>query len=187
LIGVEKEADLAPLFECLLPFFPKCSLCIHMIGASMSDKIPQDKRALLMKSASNDSTVFISLNQGVYAPTHYDATQFKLPDNFPKEMLKEQNFGQDKPDLVIALNAGLLQHNEWAPTLKFLAEQDGLLYVTERMEQGGVAAAQNMHMIGGAVRGLVEPNPFRQPTLDFKKDVNIPGWSNGYVFVFGKA
>lgn len=110
LIGVEKEADLASLFECLLPFLPKTLLCIHMIGLGISETLPQDKRAILLASKSNDSSLFISINHGQYSPAHNDASAFKLPPDFPKELSDTQNFGQEQPDFVIALNANLIGH-----------------------------------------------------------------------------
>ncbi|KAI8911062.1 hypothetical protein EDD86DRAFT_204302 [Gorgonomyces haynaldii] len=186
LLGPEKEADLLPLFEALLPFFPKTDLCIHMVGPNIAQDIPPQNRAMLLKSTANDSSIFISINPGIYSPEHHSAAAFKLPAEFPKELLVGQNFGQEKPDLVIAMNAALLQYQEWAPTLKFMIEQDATLYVTERMENMAHGVASNIHMLGGKLTVPVEANPFKQPVLDFKKDVNLPGWSNGFLFALGK-
>ena len=185
LLGPEKEADLLPLFECLLPFFPKWEICIHMIGPQISNDIPAHNRAMLLKSQSNDNSLFISLNPGNYTPQHHDASLFKLPDEFPKDLLKGQNFGQGKPDLVIALNANLLGYPDWAPTLKFLCDAKQTVYITDRMEQMAHAVTANIHMVGGKMVVPVQANPFRQPVFDFKKDVNLPGWSNGFLFAVG--
>lgn len=186
LLGVEKEADLAPLFEVLLPFFPKCQLCIHMIGLNVSQTLPQDKRAILLKSMSNDSTIFVTMQPGMYSPQHYNADAFKLPDSFPKELIKDNNFGQGKPDVIIALNGNIMAQQEWAPTVRFLVEQDAELYVTDRMEATLSGLVSSLHLIGSRCVVATQPNPFRQPLLDFKKDVNLPSWSNGYICSLAK-
>lgn len=185
LVGAEKEADLLPLFEALLPFFPRAQLCIHMIGPNISPDIAPNHRAMLLKSISNDNSIFISLNRDIYGPQHYDASAFKLPDEFPEQMLKDQNFGQDPPDLIIALNAGLLHHEEWAGALRFLASAEATIYCTEPLEQMAVAVGMNAHMVGGRLMAPIQPNPFKQPIFDYKTNVNIPAWSNAFLFAFG--
>ncbi|KAJ3324095.1 hypothetical protein HDV06_000636 [Boothiomyces sp. JEL0866] len=185
LVGVEKEADLLPLFECLLPFYPKTDIAIHMIGNKICADIPPQQRAMMIKSQSNDSSIFISLNPTFYAPQHLDASAFQLPPEVPKEVLKQQNFGTDKPDLIICLNAGLVTQQEWGPFLQMVCKSDRKLLVTERVETLCNAALINIPKIGGKPGVQTHPNPFRQPLYDFKKDVNLPGWSNGFIFGIG--
>ncbi|KAJ3276599.1 hypothetical protein HDV01_004132 [Terramyces sp. JEL0728] len=185
LVGVEKEADLLPLFECLLPFYPKTDIAIHMIGNKICADIPPQQRAMMIKSQSNDSSIFISLNPTFYAPQHLDASAFQLPPEVPKEVLKQQNFGTDKPDLIICLNAGLVTQQEWGPFLQMVCKSDRKLLVTERVETLCNAALVNIPKIGGKAGVQTHPNPFRQPLYDYKKDVNLPGWSNGFIFGIG--
>jgi hypothetical protein len=181
LVGVEKEADLIPLFEVLLPLIPNTDLCIHMIGNNVSKDIPPQQRAMMIQSAGNKSSVFVTLTTSFYTPQHLDATAFQVPGNVPPEVLAQHNFGTDKPDLVIALNASLVVHQEWGQVVAMVAQSKTKMLITERVEQLCNAAEMNLPRLGTQLTVATHPNPFRQPLYDFKKDVNLPGWSNGFI------
>jgi hypothetical protein len=181
LVGVEKEADLFPLFEILLPFFPKTDVCIHMIGNNISKDIPPQQRAMMLQSAANDSSVFITLTTSIYAPQHLDASAFQMPGDVPPEILEKHNFGTSDPDLIICLNASLVVFPEWGQFLAMVVKSGRKLLVTEHMEQLCTAAEMNLPRLGSTLSVAAQPNPFRQPLFDFKKDVNLPGFSNGFI------
>ena len=103
LLGAEKEADLLPLFECLLPLIPKTDIAIHMIGNAISQDIPPQQRAMCIRSISAESSIFMSITPSLYQPQHLDGTAFALPDNVPEEVLASQNFGTGAPDLIIEI------------------------------------------------------------------------------------
>lgn len=115
-----------------------------------------------------------------------DASAFQLPESFPAKLLEGQNFGTVAPDLIIAMNASLLKYEEWPSTLRFILESGRKVYVTENIEQNVNAIAHYASHIGGMVKEPALPNPFRQPIFEFKKDVNLPGWSNGFICVLEK-
>ncbi len=186
LIGAEKEADLLALFECLLPFFPKTDIAIHMIGNNISPEIPPQQRAMAIRSVANDSSIFMSLSTSLYQPQHLDGSAFQLPPDIPQEILDSQNFGTGPPDLIIALNAALIIHQEWAPALQMIANSGKKFVITERMEQLCNAAIANLPRLNVKVSVPTYPNPFKQPIFDFSKDVNLPGWSNGFVMGIGE-
>ncbi|KAJ3371790.1 hypothetical protein HDU91_004935 [Kappamyces sp. JEL0680] len=187
LVGAEKEADLLPLFECLLPFFPKTDLAIHMIGNNISPDIPPQQRAMAIRSVANESSIFVSVTTSLYQPQHLDGSAFQLPDNIPAEIKASQNFGDCPPDLVIAMNAALVVHGEWAPVLAMIGKSGTKFLATERMEQLCNSAKANMPRLNTSVTVDTHPNPFRQPLYEFKKDVNLPGWSNGYIIGIGSG
>lgn len=182
IIGAEKECDLLPLFECLLPFFPKCHICIHMIGPEVSKHIEPAQRAIMLKSVSNDSTIFVTVQNGLYSPDHFSGVAFKLPKDFPTEMSNNNNFGQTAPDVVIAMNAALMAYPEWAQSLRTITEGGGELYVTDRMESTCYQTVHSLGMINSHSNVTIQTNPFRQPMIDFKKDVNLVGFSNGFIY-----
>ncbi|KAJ3000030.1 hypothetical protein HDV02_000982 [Globomyces sp. JEL0801] len=185
LIGVEREADLLPLFEILLAFLPKTDLCIHMIGPNISGAIPPELRAMILRSVANDSTLFISLNSVPYQAEHISGQAFQLPDSVPAEVKASQNFGESPPDLIIALNAELVAHQEWAETAAAIIQSQRKFVMTERIEQLCSATCANISRVGGKVTLPPHCNPFRQPVYEFKKDVNLPGWSNAYLLGLG--
>jgi hypothetical protein len=186
LLGVEKEADLLPLYECLLPLFPNTDLAIHMIGDKIAKDIPPQQRAMLIRSVQNNSSIFLSVSTSYYQPHHLDGSAFQIPQELPEDQLNKQNFGACKPDMIICLNAGLVVHQEWAQAIQAIAQSGVKLLVTERMEQLCNAAKQNLPRLNAKVGLDVQANPFKQPLYDFKKDVNLPGWSNGFIFGIGE-
>lgn len=182
MIGAEKEADMLPLFECLLPLLPKTDIAIHMIGNAIARDIPAPQRAMAIRSVQNESTLFMSVTSGLYQPQHIDGTAYKLPDDIPEEVLNSQNFGSGRPDLIIAMNAQLVVHGEWYPAMQMIVKSRIKFLVTERMEQLCNAVESNLPRLGAVMSEKTKPNPFKQPLYEFKKDVNIPGWSNGFYF-----
>ena len=185
MVGAEKEADMMALFEVLLPLFPKTDLAIHMIGNNISKDIPPQLRAMMIKSVSNDSSLFMSATTDIYQEQHLDASAFQLPDSVPAEVLAQQNFGNSKPDLIICLNASLIIHQEWAQSIAMIGQSGAKLLITERLEQLCNAAEMNLPRLGTKLSVAAHSNPFRQPLFDFKKDVNLPGWSNGFIMGIG--
>jgi hypothetical protein len=186
LVGAEKEADLLPLFEVLLPFFPNTSLCIHMIGPAISPSLPPEQRAILIQSKALNSSIFVSVSTSLYTQHHIDGDAFQLPPNLPEELKKAQNFGTGPPDLIIAMNAALVVHQEWAECIQIIAKSGKKFLITERMEQMCNAIAVNLPKIGVNLAFDAQPNPFKMPVFEFKKDVNLPGWSNGFIVGIGQ-
>ena len=186
MVGVEKEADMFPVFECMLALFPKTDICIHMVGAQVSPKIPMEQSSVLIKSVANESSILITLTAGVYGPQHIDGSTFQLPPEMPEEMKKELNYGQGKPDAVISLNAALVAHEEWGAILSCVANNDVPFFVTEQVEQMYRAAESALSNLGLRTTVEFQPNPFKQPIYQFKRNINLPSWSNAFIFGIGK-
>ena len=153
-----------------------------MIGNRIQPDIPAAQRAMAIRSVKNDSSVFLSVTPSLYQPQHLDGTAYKLPQDVPAEVLKSQNFGEGRPDLIIALNAELVVHGEWFPVLSMIAKSGVRFMISERMEQLCMAAEANIPKTGTTTSIKTQPNPFKQPLFEFRKDVNLPGWSNGFIF-----
>lgn len=171
------------LFECLLPLLPNIDLAIHMIGDKIAADIPSKQRIVLLHSVPNNSSIFITTSTCLYGQSHIDGTGY--PKELSDKSLKPQNLGTGKPDMIIALNAGLVTQKEWAPAIARIAKSGIKFLVTERMEQLCNAAQINLPTLNAKITVSPHLNPFRQPLFDFKKDVNLPGWSNGFIFGMG--
>ena len=176
-----------PLFECMLALFPKTDICIHMVGTSVSPNIPMEQSSVLIRSAGNESSILLTLTAGLYGAQHIEGTAFQLPPDMPEEMKNELNFGQGKPDILIALNAGLVAHDEWGAILSCIGKSGVKFLVTEQIEQMCLAATSILPDIGLKTIVETQPNPFRQPVYGFKKDINLPTWSNAFIFGIGSA
>jgi hypothetical protein len=153
-----------------------------MIGNNILAEIPSAQRAMAIRSIKNDSSVFISLTTSLYQPQHLNGTAYKLPKDVPKEVLESQNFGEGRPDLIIALNAELIVHGEWFPALTMIAKSGVRFLISERMEQLCHAAEANLSKASAKMTIPTHPNPFKQPLFEFRKEANLPSWSNGFIF-----
>ncbi|KAH6584561.1 hypothetical protein BASA60_000925 [Batrachochytrium salamandrivorans] len=185
LIGVEIEADYLGLFEVLLPMFPGTHVAIHMIGPSISGNIKAQHRSLAMRSEASMSSLFITLNTDLYHPKYLEGTAFPIPPNLPDKVKQIFNFGVGKPDLVIALNAAVMSYQEWKPCVQMLLEANQKVVFTDGLEQMGDALDSNLPHLGSRLSIKSTPNPFRHPVYQYRADVNLPSWSNGFFFGMG--
>lgn len=190
LIGVEQEADLLPLFEILLAFYVKTDFCIHFIGPKIAAEIPPPDRAIGFRSEANDSSIFMTLTTCLYTASHAEGKEFQIPDDVPEEIRKGRNLGDGKPDLVIALNPSLLQHQEWVPVVQHFGSiespADVPIVFTEGLEQMIEGTEANLPNIGCKLTLGTRVNPFRQPVYAFNPAVNLPAWANAFIFGMGK-
>ncbi|KAJ3056373.1 hypothetical protein HK097_007210 [Rhizophlyctis rosea] len=174
LVGAEKEADLSGLFEILLSFLPKTDIALHMVGPALSPRLRPDHSTLGIRNETLDSSLFMTVRHGMYGPDHLSGQVYKN-EGIP--------IGTDKPDVVIGMNAGLFTSPQWMPTLKLLVEEKQKCVFTEQMEQTVEIVKRNLAS-GPGLEVDFGPvvNPFRQPIWQFKKDVNLPGWSNAFMY-----
>ena len=179
LLGPEVECDLMPTFEILLALIPpKTDLAIHMCGPAVSPRLSGEHRGMYFKSEASDSSVLVTLFNSLYSPEHHSGAAFV------KESGGLMPFGKGEPDLVVILNGNLLAHETWIPSIKLLVDAGQKTLLTEPMEQGADAIGRNLPALGGSLSLGATLNPFRQPIYHFKKDTNLPGFSNAFIFGF---
>ena len=207
LLGPEREADLVHIYSYLLPLIPNTDLILHMIGPNVSKRLQpshqsyfftnRDQKQSTTSADSDDnkenmnqdkySTIFISLRSEEYGPAHNDGSVY-----FGLESSKR---GKSPPDLVVIHNAGVFQYPSWFPTLQLLAQKGQPTLLTEPIETGVEVMEKNFVAAVKLKRedvrmketgDDVEVNPFRGPIFQWKKEVNLPGWSNAFVTGFGK-
>ncbi|KAI9199856.1 uncharacterized protein BJ171DRAFT_199257 [Polychytrium aggregatum] len=171
LIGVEKEADLIPLFEILTAFMPNTKIVIHMIGPAISKRLRPEHRTYHFTSHTGKGSLSISLRPEMYIPPFLEGT---APE-------QEGSLAVEKPDVIIGLNTAFLAYQTWIPSLKMIIDKKQPSLFTEGMEQALEQVNKNLPMLGGTLSILPQVNPFRQPLFQFKKDMNLPAWSNGFI------
>ena len=173
IVGAGKEADLLPLFECLLPLFPKTDIFIHMIGKEIISSVNPKHCNMNIKSKSTDSSIFLSFTHGLYSQDFFSGEAFKFGDGVLTE-----------PDLVLCMNATLYSSKDWDAAIKMVLETTKPLIITEKMEQLCMGDMAKVFQINPSrkINIQLQPNPFRAPVFEFKKDVNFPAYSNGFIF-----
>ncbi|KAJ3075173.1 hypothetical protein HDU98_009010 [Podochytrium sp. JEL0797] len=172
LLGPEREADLIHCFSYLLPLLPNTDIIIHMVGPTVSKRLRPDHTSYTFKNST--STLYVSLTSAEYSLVHYDASYF---GSVNKKMQ-----GSSPPDLVLILNGGVFQYQTFAPTIKLLMDKGAKILFTEPIETSAVVMGKQFEsMKWKPLSTEVEVNPFRQPVFQWKKEVNLPGWSNGFI------
>ncbi|KAJ3325529.1 hypothetical protein HDU76_013147 [Blyttiomyces sp. JEL0837] len=175
LLGPEREADLVHILPHLMSFLPKTDIVLHMVGPSISKRLRPEHLSYTFKNET--STMHISLRSEEYQALHYDGSLFGLD---------RKTRGSVPPDLVVILNAAVFQYPNYAPTIKMLIDKGQRTIFTEPIETSVEIMGKQIAPLGGALSAAVQVNPFRQPVFQWKKEVNLPGWSNGFMAGFGK-
>lgn len=175
---MEAECDYLAVFEILLGLLPpKTDLAIHMIGPSVSQSIPSKYRYFSYKSAETDSNLVLTLTNSLYTEALYSGQQ--ISQDFPA-----LTFGKGTPTAVMILNGLLLGYETWIPSIQLIISKKAKVFCTEGMEQNAHGVGRNLVNLRHHLTVPVSPNPFRQPVFQFKKDANLPAWSNGFLFGF---
>ena len=89
--------------------------------------------------------------------------------------------GSGPPDMCIAMNAGLYAYESWESVVTYLYRNGGVLGVfSDYNEYSGVNCAG----LGGQYcRESLCINPFRQPRAMPVYSMNLPQFSNGFLYV----
>jgi len=89
--------------------------------------------------------------------------------------------GTGAPDMIIGLNAGLFAYDSWRSVIEYLDHHKGVVGVfTDYNEHSGM----NCAALGGA--SILHINPFRQPRAMPTYSMNLPQFSNGFIYVFNQ-
>ena len=90
--------------------------------------------------------------------------------------------GSGSPDMIMGLNAGLFAYESWRSVVDYLFHSKGVVgFFTDYNEHSCVHCAA----IGGG-RDTVCINPFRQPLAMPVYSMNLPQFSNGWIYVFNE-
>jgi len=94
------------------------------------------------------------------------------------------DIGSGPPDMIIGLNAGLYAYESWRCVVNYLYNSKGVVGVfTDYNEYSGVNCAA---LGGGKSRESLGMNPFRQPRAMPVYSMNLPQFSNGFMYVFNE-
>lgn len=90
--------------------------------------------------------------------------------------------GSGPPDMIIGLNAGLFAYESWRSVIVYLQQQGGVVGVfTDYNEHSGMNCAS---LGGSKSRKSLCVNPFRQPRAMPVMSMNLPQFSNGFMYAY---
>jgi hypothetical protein len=167
-VGIEKELNFLDLFKEVGFVLPQ-DLSVELVFVVREDMLPVSCR-----DNKEASTIHLTCNltlhlvSGTYGDT--------LDPNF--------DCGSGPPDMIIAMNAGLFAYESWRSVVAFLHRHNGIVGVfSDYNEHSGMNCAS----LGGAkARESLKVNPFRQPRALPVYSMNLPQFSNGFIYVYNE-
>ena len=168
IVGAEKEINFLDLFAEVAFLLPD-DISLLLVLVVRHDMLPKSVQATAGNTFNfpASSRLQITLISGTYGDS--------LDPNFDCGGV---------PDMVVAFNAGLYAYESWRSVLSYLEENKGVVGVfTDYNEFSGVQCAS----LGGSVsRESVRMNPFRQPRAMPVLSMNLPQFSNGFIYVMNQ-
>jgi hypothetical protein len=165
IVGAEKEIHFLDLFREVAFLLPN-DISLELVFVVRHDMLPPAVRSRMGNKFNVDllDRLRVTLVSGTYGGS--------LDPNF--------DCGSP-PDMIMAFNAGLYAYESWRSVVNYLNRNSGVVGVfTDYNEFSGVQCAS----LGGASsRESVRMNPFRQPRAMPVYSMNLPQFSNGFLFV----
>ncbi|ELU03975.1 hypothetical protein CAPTEDRAFT_186827 [Capitella teleta] len=153
LLGVEKEADLLPLFNELTVLLPNLELNLHFFGPGLSKKVHgrvhkhRSIKIILRRKLYHKSTLAASI-----------------------------------PDLVIGFNAGLAAYQSWQPTIECLKNTETPVFFTDYCRLSVDLSRKCLQSSRLGNLSDVTINPFYSPIREFNPEHLMPCFSNAFLF-----
>ncbi|KAL2621152.1 hypothetical protein R1flu_001357 [Riccia fluitans] len=178
-LGPEREVNMLQVFAELLAFFPSRHLHIDMIGPGVPSvrdgelldlrEYPKcsDEDCLCKTSFGSESRrcsrVTVKLWRGLYHDRYSDM--------------------ESSPQFIFAPNAGLAAFSSWQPTLKLISRSGIPAIFSDYCEEAAELALRSISSACTApVSHSVQLNPFRQPLCPRERLMNLPTYSNCFIF-----
>jgi hypothetical protein len=173
LIGIEKETNFIDFFRELGFLLPE-QVRIEMSWIIREDMFPESSNT----GSSTSSSALLSLQLtdntklSIIGGTYGDS----LDPNF--------DLAGGAPDMIIGLNAGLYAYESWRHVVSYLDNNPNIVGVfTDYNEYSGMNCAS---LGGSKAWQSLHINPFRQPRAMPVNCMNLPQFSNGFMYVFNE-
>ncbi len=125
-----------------------------------------------------------SYDRGIKIVLAANLTSYIQPGTFADTLDPLFDCGTGPPDMIVAFNAGLYAYKSWRSVIQFLNNHPGIVGVfTDYNEHSGLNCAS---LGGGKSRESLRINPFRQPRAMPVYSMNLPQFSNGFLYVFNE-
>ena len=165
-VGIEKELNFVDLFKEVGYLIPE-SINIEMTWIVREDMFPENgnKKQLSLQLTSN---LKLSIIGGTYGDS--------LNPTF--------DIDGGQPDMVIGMNAGLYAYESWRHVVSYLQHNESILGVfTDYNEHSGMNCAS---LGGWKSTNSLSINPFRQMRAMPVLCMNLPQFSNGFIYTFNE-
>lgn len=171
IVGVEKELNFLDIFKEVSFLLPE-DFVLELTFVVHHDMQPSSER----NHASHGAAMVDNLTPSMRIVIAHGSYGDSLNPNF--------DCGSGRPDMIMAFNAGLFAYESWRSVVSYLDHHKDVVGVfTDYNEFSGVQCAS----LGGAKsRNSLTVNPFRQPRAMPVYCMNLPQFSNGFLYVFNE-
>jgi len=173
-VGIEKELNFLDMFQevgFLLPDEIQLELVFVVRKDMLPSQYKHDEKDHHSKHC-NDVCIYLTSNVElrIVAGTYGS----DLDPNF--------DCGTGPPDMILGMNAGIYAYDSWRSVVQYLDNHPSVVGVfTDYNEHSAVNCAGSL---GGRIcRESVSMNPFRQPRAMPVRCMNLPQFSNGFMYV----
>jgi hypothetical protein len=170
IVGAEKEINFLDAFKEVAYLLE--DFAIELVFIVRQDMLPPSLRSTTSDKRELAFNLTDSLRIVLVSGTYGDS----LDPNF--------DCGSGAPDMVVGFNAGLYAYESWRSVVEFLDKAKGVVGVfTDYNEFSGTQCAS----LGGATsRESTRMNPFRQPRAMPVYSMNLPQFSNGFLYALNQ-
>lgn len=173
LVGIEKELNFIDFFREIGFLLPN-EVRIEMSWIIREDMFPEAYNN--SREGSNSTMLSLQLTNNLKLSIIGGTYGESLDPNF--------DITGGAPDMVIGLNAGLYAYESWRHVVSYLDRNPNVIGVfTDYNEHSGVNCAS---LGGDKARQSLHMNPFRQPRAMPVNCMNLPQFSNGFMYVFNE-
>ena len=167
-VGVEKEMNFLDIFREVGNLLPE-DLLVELTFVVRRDMLPPKSRE---RGSTNIPLLKLQLTTNL--------TLLVVSGTYGDDL--NPDFDLCPPDMIIGLNAGLFAYESWRSVITYLYEHTGVVGVfTDYNEHSGMNCAG----LGGAkARESLCVNPFRQPRAMPVMSMNLPQFSNGFMYAY---
>ncbi|KAJ4799484.1 Zinc finger MYND domain-containing protein 15 [Rhynchospora pubera] len=134
----------------------------HCLDVDCSCKSSYDNSS--QNSSSFKGTLTLKLRKGLYHDLYSDITM------------------DTKPDIIVAPNAGIAAYSTWLPTLELIKGMGLPAVFTDYCEEAAYLASLCIGSVLGHTPEPIQVNPFRQPMPVEETALNLPCYSNCFIF-----
>lgn len=168
IVGIEKELNFVDLFRELGFLMPE-SLEIDMTWIVRDDMLPQNNKNERQLSLQLTTNLKLSIVSGTYGGN---------------DLNPDFDIKGGSPDMIIGMNAGLFAYESWRHVISYLHTHKDIVGVfTDYNEHSGMNCAS---LGGWKSTNSLEMNPFRQMRAMPVYCMNLPQFSNGFIYLFNK-
>eukprot|EP00980_Cylindrotheca_fusiformis_P000564 scaffold146_cov107-Cylindrotheca_fusiformis.AAC.3 len=169
-VGAEKELNFLDLFK-EVSFLLPVDLALELVFVVRQDMLPPS-----CHKTENGTSAGLELTAGL--------SIYLVDGTYGDSLDPRFDCGSGPPDMVLALNAGLYAYESWRSVVSYLYENSGVVGVfSDYNEYSGVNCAA---MGGAKSRESLMINPFRQPLAMPVYSMNLPQFSNGFLYAFNQ-